>query len=105
MIKSSAGAAAYLVEQPNKGKKEKVAAWHASVIDGGGLGKNDPRLVFRRTMFAMARKQAGVVQRRRDTREHVALYLKAFDAWAAGETITRLRFTTRDTVPAIAKPA
>jgi hypothetical protein len=105
MIKSAAGAAAYLVEQANRGKKAKLAAWHEGVIDGAGLGKNDPRLVFRRTMFAMARKQAGVVQRRRDTREHVALYVKAFNAWAAGETITQLRFTAREPVPAVAKLA
>jgi hypothetical protein len=103
MIKSAAGAAAYLVEQTNKSKKAQLAEWHEGVIDGAGLGKNDPRLVFRRTMFAMARKQAGVVQRRRDTREHVALYLKAFNAWAGGETLTQLRFVGRDPVPAIGK--
>ncbi|HEY2198297.1 MAG TPA: hypothetical protein VGH69_11480 [Mycobacterium sp.] len=108
MIKSAAGAAAYLVEQANTGRKARLAElaeWHEGVIDGAGLAKNDPRLVFRRTMFAMARKQAGVVQRRRDTREHVALYVKAFNAWAAGETITQLRFTAREPVPAIAKLA
>jgi hypothetical protein len=33
------------------------------------------------------------VQRRRDTREHVALYVKAFNAWATGEPITGLRFS------------
>lgn len=44
-----------------------------------------------------------MVQRRRDTREHVALYLKAFNAWAADETLTQLRFTAREAVPAIAK--
>lgn len=54
-------------------------------------------------MFAMARKQAGIVQRRRDTREHVALYLKAFNAWASGETINQLRFTAREPAPPIAK--
>jgi hypothetical protein len=103
MIKSAAGAAAYLVEQANKSKKAQLAEWHEGVIDGAGLGKNDPRLVFRRTMFSMARKQAGVVQRRRDTREHVALYLKAFNAWAGGETLTQLRFASREPVPPIAK--
>jgi hypothetical protein len=43
------------------------------------------------------------VQRRRDTREHVALYLKAFNAWATSDTLTQLRFTAREPVPAIAK--
>jgi hypothetical protein len=103
MIKSAAGAAAYLVESANKSKKSQLADWHEGIIDGAGLRKNDPRLVFRRTMFAMARKQAGVVQRRRDTREHVALYLKAFNAWAAGETISQLRYTARESVPTAAK--
>jgi hypothetical protein len=103
MIKSAAGAAAYLVEQANKSKKTRLADWHEGIIDGAGLSKTDPRLVFRRTMFAMARKQAGVVQRRRDTREHVALYLKAFNAWATDEALTQLRFAAREPVPSIAK--
>ena len=54
-------------------------------------------------MFAMTRKQAGLVQRRRDTREHVTLYLTAFNAWASGHPLTRLRYTPRDPVPAAAR--
>jgi hypothetical protein len=101
MIKSAAGAASYLIEQANK--RASLDDWYAGVVDGAGLAKTDPRLIFRRTMFTMARKQAGVVQRRRDTREHVALYLKAFNAWAGGETLTTLRFAAREPVPAITK--
>lgn len=103
MIKSAAGAAAFLVDTANPRKKTRMADWHEGVIDGAGLGKSDPRLVFRKTMFSMARKQAGVVQRRRDTREHVVLYLKAFNAWAADETLTSLRYTAREPAPAIIK--
>jgi hypothetical protein len=102
MMKSAAGAAAYLVEQVNRGKKAKLAKWHDGVIEGAGLRKNDPRLVFRRTMFSMSRRQ-GVVQRRRDTREHVALYLKAFNAWATAEPLTHLRFSQRESVPDIVR--
>lgn len=102
MMKAAAGAAAYLVEQANRGKKAKLARWHDGIIEGAGLRRNDPRLVFRRTMFGMARRQAAG-QRRRDTREHVALYLKAFNAWAAGETVSQLRFSARESVPPIAK--
>ena len=101
MIKSAAGAASYLVERANK--RTNLTGWYDGIIDGAGLQKNDPRLLFRRVMFAMARKQAGQVMRRRDTREHVALYLKAFNAWATGEDITQLRFSTRETMPALAK--
>jgi hypothetical protein len=103
MIKSAAGAAAYLVDAQNKSKRARLAECHDGVIDGAGLAKTDPRLVFRKTMFAMARKQAGAVQRRRDTREHVVLYLKAFNAWASGETLTQLRYTPREPAPAITK--
>ena len=59
MIKSAAGAAAYLVEQANARKKTKMVEWHDGVVDGAGLTKTDPRLMFRKAMFAMARKQAG----------------------------------------------
>ncbi|HZC51580.1 MAG TPA: hypothetical protein VE441_03660 [Mycobacterium sp.] len=103
MIKSSAGASAYLIEQANRSRKTQLEDWYDGIIDGTGLAKNDPRLVFRRTMFTLARRQAGVVQRRRDTREHVALHLKAFNAWAAGESLNHLRFTAREPVPAITK--
>jgi hypothetical protein len=54
-------------------------------------------------MFANARKQAGQVLRRRDTREHVALYVKAFNAWATGEALSQLRFAPRESMPAITK--
>jgi hypothetical protein len=105
MIKSAAGASSYLIEQANRSRKARLEDWYDGIIDGTGLRKNDPRLVFRRTMFTMARRQAGVVQRRRDTREHVALCLKAFNAWAAGETLTSLRFAAREPVPTITKLA
>ena len=101
MIKSAAGAASYLVSaaNPDIGLDD----WFDGIIEGSGLAKDDPRLVFRKLMFAMTRKQAGLVQRRRDTREHVTLYLTAFNAWAAGHTLTRLRYTARDPVPAAAR--
>ena len=101
MIKSAAGAASYLVEHANR--RTNLTPWYDGIIDGAGLKKNDPRLLFRRVMFAMARKQAGQVMRRRDTREHVALYIKAFNAWAIGDELTQLRFTTRETMPSVTK--
>jgi hypothetical protein len=54
-------------------------------------------------MFNMASKHAGQALHRRDTREHVGLYLTAFKAWATGAPISQLRFTPRDTVPPIAQ--
>jgi hypothetical protein len=101
MIKSAAGAASYLVTQINK--RADLSEWFEGLVDGAGLSRQDPRLVFRRVMFSMARKQAGQVQRRRDTREHFALYVKAFNAWADSEAVTTLRFTPREAMPRIVK--
>ena len=53
-------------------------------------------------MFNMARKHVSQALRRRDTREHLALYLRAFNAWHTGEPLPQLRFTSRESVPRIA---
>ena len=101
MIKSAAGASSYLVAQANR--RADLTAWYDGIIDGAGLTRHDPRLLFRRVMFNMSRKHAGQALHRRDTREHVGLYLTAFNAWATGQPISQLRFSSRDTVPTIAK--
>jgi hypothetical protein len=99
MIKSAAGAASYLVGQASK---RDLSPWFDGLVEGTGLVKGDPRLLFRRVMFAHTRKQAGQVLRRRENREHVTLYLKAFNAWATGGTLTQLKYTPREPVPPIA---
>ena len=101
MIKSAAGAGSYLVSRAST--RTVLDKWLDGIIDGAGLGKQDPRLLFRRVMFSMARRQAGQVMRRRDTREHAALYLKAYNAWRTKEPITQLRFTAREPMPRITK--
>jgi hypothetical protein len=99
MIKSAGGAASYLVEQAIK--RADFTGWYDGIIEGAGLTRGDPRLQFRRVMFNMTRRHAGQPMHRRDTREHVALYLKAFNAWHTGEPLPHLRFTTRETMPRI----
>jgi hypothetical protein len=102
MIKSAAGAASYLVSQANK--RADLSPWFDGIIEGAGLAKGDARLGFRRVMLTDARKRAGQVMRRRDTREHVGLYIKAFNAWATDEhPLPALRFSTREPMPAIAR--
>ena len=101
MIKSAAGAASFLVENANK--RSDLGEWYAGIIEGAGLTKTDPRLLFRKLMFSMARKQAGQVLRRRDTREHVALYLHAFNAWCTDDQVAKLRYSPRETIPGIAR--
>jgi hypothetical protein len=54
-------------------------------------------------MLRMAREQAGHTQRRRNTREHVVLYLKAFNAWAQGQPLSQLRAQSREPLPPIAR--
>ncbi len=98
MIKSAAGAASYLVTQAST---RDLTPWFDGIIEGAGLVKGDPRLLFRRVMFAHTRKQAGQVLRRRETREHVTLYLKAFNAWTTGAPLTQLKYTPREPVPPI----
>lgn len=100
MIKSAAGSASYLIEQAVK--RADLTGWYDGIIEGAGLSKGDPRLQFRRAMFNMTRRHAGEPLRRRDTREHVALYLKAFNSWHTGEPLAQLRFTSRDPMPRIA---
>jgi hypothetical protein len=100
MIKSAAGAASYIVSQANP--KADLSPWFDGVTEGVGLGKGDSRLMLRRVMFNMTRKREGQPKRRRDTREHVGLYFKAFSAWATSETLSQLRFAGRDPLPAIA---
>ena len=99
MIKSAAGAASYLVSRASK--RAELDEWYEGIIDGAGLRKQDARLVFRRIMFNMARKQAGQAMRRRESREHVALYIKAFNAWRANERVNQLRFNPREPMPRI----
>ena len=101
MIKTAAGAASYLVDQANPGVD--LDAWFEGVSEGAGLVKTDPRLRFRNTMLRMAREQAGHTQRRRNTREHVLLYVKAFNAWAQGQSLSQLRADTREPLPPIAQ--
>jgi hypothetical protein len=100
MIKSAAGAASYLVEQANR--RSDLTPWYERIIDGAGLRKGDPRLQLRRVMFNMTRRHAGQPLRRRDTREHLALYIKAFNAWQTDEPLPQLRFAPRDAMPRIA---
>ena len=99
MIKSAAGAASYLVSQANP--KADLGGWFEGVSEGVGLAKGDSRLMLRRVMFNMTRKRGGQPKRRRDTREHVGLYFKAFNAWAISDSITQLKFAPRDPLPEI----
>jgi hypothetical protein len=99
MIKSAAGAASYLVTQA-AGRRD-LSAWFDGITEGTGLAKGDPRLLFRKVMFAHTRQQAGQPIRRRETREHITVYLKAFNAWATGTSLTQLRYTPREPVPPI----
>jgi hypothetical protein len=97
MIKSAGGAASYLASRVSR--RAELDEWLDGVVEGVGLAKGDARLVLRRVMFGMARKQAGQTMRRREAREHVALYILGYNAWRADERVTSLRFNPRDPLP------
>ncbi|MDT4937039.1 MAG: hypothetical protein QOG80_710 [Pseudonocardiales bacterium] len=101
MMRSAAGAASYLVSRA--ARRAELEDWYDGIIEGAGLSKQDPRLLFRKIMFSMARKQAGQVLHRRESREHVALYIKAFNAWRTGERLNQLRFSAREPMPRVIK--
>lgn len=101
MIKSAAGAASYLVGRKNSAKK--IEPWLDGLVEGAGLAKTDARLKLRNLMLNMARRQAGEGRRRHDTREQVVLYLTAFNAWATGESVSRLRYAAGEPVPTVGK--
>lgn len=100
-IKSASCGASYLVARNNA--KRKVQPWFDGLIEGAGLSKGDARLKYRNHMLSLARKEAGEVRRRRDNREHVWLYITAFNAWAANEPLKSLRYTAGKPMPTIAK--
>lgn len=100
-IKSAAGGASFLVSRNNS--KRKLEPWFEGLIEGAGLGKADARLRYRNHMLNLARRKAGEVQRRRDSREHVWIYLTAFNAWAHGEPLPQIRYTTDKSMPTVAR--
>ncbi len=101
MLKSAAGASSYLASRVSR--RAEMEEWFDGIIEGAGLAKGDPRLVFRRVMFGMARAQPGQTVRRREGREHLALYLKAFNAWRGGERVSSLRFSSREELPRLVR--
>jgi hypothetical protein len=101
MIKTAAGASSYLIDRRNR--RAALSEWYEGIIEGTGLGKGDPRLAFRNAMHQMSRQKAGQPLRRKDSREHVAIYLTAFNAWSDGERVRTLRYHPTDAVPQIAK--
>ncbi|MBO0879032.1 MAG: hypothetical protein J2P17_01335 [Mycobacterium sp.] len=101
MIKSAAGAAAYLTERNNAHRD--LSEWYDGITEGAGLARQDPRLTFRNHMLKLAKHEVGAGQKRRETREHVALYVTAFNSWIAGETLPRLRYDQRQPLPPVHK--
>lgn len=101
MIRTAAGASSYLVDRAN-GRTD-LSEWYEGVIEGTSLGKGDPRLAFRNTMHELSRQKVGQPLRRKDSREHVAIYLAAFNAWVAGDKVRVLRYHPTESVPTVAK--
>ncbi|SDX36263.1 hypothetical protein SAMN05421504_1021159 [Amycolatopsis xylanica] len=70
--------------------------WFNGVITGANLDEGDPRLRLR-AFFLNARAQNG--RRRMDAREHIAVYLKAWNGWVRGEKRQGLAFRKGESLP------
>nr|WP_157529458.1 hypothetical protein [Kibdelosporangium sp. MJ126-NF4] len=70
--------------------------WFNGIISGANLDEDDPRLRFR-NFFVNARAQGG--RRRMDAREHLAIYLKAWNLWRKGEKRQLLSFRKGEAMP------
>lgn len=73
--------------------------WLSGLMSGANLPPNDPRLVLRSTFLAL--RQGTARRRREDSREHLAYYLKAWNAWVEGRTIKLLRRNANEALPMV----
>lgn len=99
IIISACATAIYLTRQPWLDLDDEP--WFQGITTGANLGIGDPRLAFR-TFFANTRAAAG--KRRMDAREHVAIYIKAWNAWILGQKIKLLAFRKGAVMPRVAEP-
>ncbi|MCZ2526211.1 MULTISPECIES: hypothetical protein [Streptomyces] len=75
------------------------SSWLSGVVTGAQLEAGDPRLTLRNTMLNLAAGRA--VRRRDDSREHLAYYIKAWNAWAEGRQLKLLRRYTDEAMPKV----
>lgn len=94
MIVSAAGAGYFLAIKAGI-KQERVEEFMDILQSGAGMhGENDPALVLREMML-----NARIVKRRYTREEQLALFIKAFNKWNAGEEIKRaLSFKTKTVI-------
>lgn len=98
IITSACATAIYLTSQAPDVDDE---SWFRGITTGANLDIGDPRLAFR-TFFANTRAAAG--KRRMDAREHVAIYIKARNAWVSGQKIKLLAFRKGAIMPRVTEP-
>ncbi len=94
IITSACAAAIYVTRRAASDMDQ--SEWFAGVISGANLDEEDPRLRFR-NFFINGRAQGG--RRRMDAREHVAIYIKAWNDWVKGEKRQYLSFRKGESMP------
>jgi hypothetical protein len=94
IISSACAAAIYITRRsaPDRDQSE----WFNGVVSGANLDEGDPRLRLR-NFFMNARAQGG--RRRMDAREHLAVYIKAWNDWVRGEKRGFLAFRKGELMP------
>lgn len=94
VIASACATAIYVTTRAAPGLDQ--SEWFNGIIKGVQLDEADPRLRFR-NLFLNMRAQGG--RRRMDAREHVALFIKAWNLWCRGERRQLLSFRKDESMP------
>ncbi|MCB5908606.1 hypothetical protein [Streptomyces pinistramenti] len=91
----TAGATAYFLTR-EAAPETPTGEWLDGLYSGANLGPVDPRLAFIKAMQQMRGQRS---QRRTNTRAHVGIYIKAWNAWVANKPVKTLRLQKGEPVP------
>lgn len=94
-VRTSYGAFAYLVAESPHGYE--LARFHEGLATGAGLATDDPRLVLRNQISAPAIPMHTEWRTQRD----VAIFIKAYNKFLHGQSISRLTFGKDDVMPTV----
>jgi hypothetical protein len=75
----------------------RIDDWVKGLVTGANLTPDDPRLALIKTIRSL---REGMSKRRRtDTRGHIGLYVKAWNAWVTGKPVKSLRLQKGEKMP------
>ncbi|MFC0546806.1 hypothetical protein [Kutzneria chonburiensis] len=96
-IISSACAAAIYITERGSGESADSEEWFRGIVTGARLEVGDSRLALR--AFFMNSRAQGHRRPRSEARDHIALYIKAWNNWLRGEKRQMLAFRRGEVMP------